>query len=221
MNEEFLSLFGNIESYIRFSQNDRLEQNFSTLIRNSNNPLVVRYQTELLELAKIRNILSHNNNIEHVLVKKEYLDLAIRVSTSFNKSRSAEDIMIREIKTFQIDDSLSRPLELIKELKINQFPILEDGRFKSLLTDNGITNWIANNIKMDIISIQETSIEDVITLEESIETCCFVSRDASISIVYNLFSTKMNLKALLVTENGLPNQKILGIITMWDLQYKI
>lgn len=113
----------------------------------------------------------------------------------------------------------------MKEVKtrgFSQFPVYKSGAFFGLLTENGITNWLSNNLNDDIFILSETKVEDVIHYEEQENTFLFVSRNISIYEAKKYFIDPLRhgsvkLHALLFTEHGNPNEKLLGIITPWDV----
>lgn len=130
---------------------------------------------------------------------------------------TASSIMSKQIIKFDITDEITKPLRCIRDKGISQFPIYRDGELVGLLTDNGISNWLANSIDADIISIQETRINDVINNDENRNHFRFVSKHQNFTEIHRMFKEILNLKVLLVTESGSQNQSLLGIITSWDI----
>ncbi|MCT8139955.1 CBS domain-containing protein [Anaerobacillus sp. CMMVII] len=128
---------------------------------------------------------------------------------------------MRDVVRFNVDDPLSLVLEEVKTKKYTNFPVYSsNGEFKGLLTDNGITNWLSYNVEDDhlLLSTIETSIGDVMSLEEEKNNFIFISRKKSIYDAKDIFEKYSNrIDAMLITENGEENEKLLGIITAWDI----
>lgn len=57
----------------------------------------------------------------------------------------------RKVTALKPEDSLAQVLRLIKETSFSQFSVKEvDGRLRGLLTENGITRWLAHHMDAEI-----------------------------------------------------------------------
>ena len=127
-----------------------------------------------------------------------------------------------EIYSLTGTDSMSKMLQLVHEFQYSQFPVFNsEGEFISLVTESGITNWLASNVKDDLISFEETRVSDLLSVDELAETYRFISRRTTVYEAKDYFLQAANegrkLEALLITESGKSNQALLGIVTHWDL----
>ena len=67
------------------------------------------------------------------------------------------------------------------------------------------------------VLIMDTLIKDVLRYTEDIENYCFVNRWLYIHQIPDMLGGNRNMEALLITHSGNKNEKLLGIITVWDL----
>jgi Predicted transcriptional regulator with C-terminal CBS domains len=157
----------------------------------------------------------------HDSVVKNIMEIAAKLESP---KIISDVIQKQKISTFSPEDNLSKILNKIKNNKFTQFPIFSSKGFEGILSENGITNWLAANIKEDIISISETKVADILLCEESKENFRFINRRTSIYEVEDYFQKFTNQGqsngCLLILNNPkrLTNeQDILGIVTPWDL----
>lgn len=127
----------------------------------------------------------------------------------------------RDVLTFQINDSLAIMLKAINEKNYTQFPVYDDNEFVGLISENGVTNWLAKNVSEDIISLIDTPLKSIIKCEENKNNYNFISRSTSVyeaEEIFKEFTTNgSKLDALLITHSGNKKESLLGIITPWDI----
>jgi len=103
----------------------------------------------------------------------------------------------------------------------SQLPIRSDGKVFALLTSETVVRWLASELHNDLISLSETKIEVVLPHTEDQEHYCFLSRRATLQDALSRFedftSRGKDLDAVLITENGRPDQNLVGILTVYDL----
>lgn len=74
-------------------------------------------------------------------------------------------------------DSISTALSKIYSNSYSQIPIFKDGIFHDLLTSNTITKWLGDNIKENIFSLRETSVDLVLKASENNKTYKFIKKN--------------------------------------------
>jgi glycosyltransferase involved in cell wall biosynthesis len=88
-----------------------------------------------------------------------------------------------------------------------------------LLTSNGIARWAAGNVKQDRLEIDLNTVKlaDVLMEDHRKDRVAFVSRDAFIDDVDDLFTREKQLEAVLITPSGKPHEKPIGMICAPDV----
>jgi predicted transcriptional regulator len=125
----------------------------------------------------------------------------------------------KTIDTLTMDDSLMTVLRTIAERDYSQFPVYDDQRFKGLLTENGITRWLAHHVtnELSLIELDDVLVKTVLREEENKHNFTFISRSTTVDIISELFATRDLLEAALITNSGKPNERLMGIVTRWDV----
>ncbi|MDM5338194.1 hypothetical protein QUF84_13285 [Fictibacillus enclensis] len=126
-----------------------------------------------------------------------------------------------EVTIFGAANSLADMLSVIREKEFSQFPIYEGNTFRGLITEHGITNWMAKHVDEDIIQFSDTRLYDILPHIGEVGNYQFIGRNESIYIAEEKFKESIKqgtrLDAILITHSGKSNEKLLGIITTWDI----
>jgi predicted transcriptional regulator len=114
-------------------------------------------------------------------------------------------------------------LKIIDERDYSQFPVYADKRFRGLLTENGVTRWLARHVAktLSLVELDEIPIGHVLQNEEERKNHQFVSRNMRVDDVSALFAKQALLEAVLLTASGKESEKLLGIATRWDIRHLV
>jgi predicted transcriptional regulator len=143
---------------------------------------------------------------------KEHLVCPQPVSTRF----------CRAVKTVSATDSLAHVVALAFENGFSQFPVVDDGQFRGLVTENEITRWLGRRVKANEpeVDLRMASVTTVLKEKDptskGIAIFRFKNLDAPVEEVMGLFSLDATLEVVLLTKSGSKHTPIEGIITQWD-----
>ena len=135
--------------------------------------------------------------------------------------RKLHQVFKGEVKVFDLSVLLPEVLTFMKENDYSQVVAKNEGGSLEVLTSEGITNWLRNNVDDDVISIRETNLSDVIKSEPT-ETHQFVSQNSDVNELQEIFR-KGNGKgmaplfAAVITNDGKSTGQPVGIATPWDV----
>lgn len=171
--------------------------------------------------AKFRNLLVHGQRLTEplfepsaeVLSRIEFIrDGLISPQTAFSKFG-------RKVVVVSPSTTLLAVLNLVRESDLSQFPIYENGSFQGLLTENGMTRWLAHHVSNNgsILELDDHSVAEVHALQEERLAAKLVGRDTPVDIVESLFAEHLFLKAVIITHSGKSTEQPLGIATEWDV----
>lgn len=175
----------------------------------------------LYTLAAIRNALVHET-----LSESEYCVVPTHsVSQQLNELLDQLVAPVRVIPTFRQkvetvtpEDTLTNVLELIKRRDFSQFPVYKNYEFVGLLTENGITRWLAGCARGNSVpDLSNVRVVQLLRREESDETCAFVPAAEEVRSIRGMFANQTLLEAVLITDNGHSRPPLKGIITRWDM----
>jgi len=129
--------------------------------------------SELLKtIAEIRNAIVHGKT-------EAYRYVAIPTPAIAEQLRTYRERLInpaRAVPTFQrtveavsIDDTLSRVLKIIDQRDYSQFPVYNEKRFRGLLTENGITRWLAHHVikTLSLVELDDIPVGQALQNEEA------------------------------------------------------
>ncbi len=221
----FLATFSEIESWLRKQAGvDRFTPFYQLIERASErNRTIAQYRDDLKEFADLRNAIVHERSDGHVIAEPN--DRAI---AAFQKIRTALINPIAVIPLFASkvlsrsqSDSVGTAVTDMREGSFSQLPILSDGKVIALLTSETVVRWLATEVKNQIVNPWETQIGAVIGHAENQDHYCFLPRRATLLealFKFEDFTARgRSLDAILITEAGRPDQKLLGILTIFDL----
>ncbi|TFB22913.1 CBS domain-containing protein [Filobacillus milosensis] len=226
-SERFLFAFNKIEKYL----NDHLGGNghhtgFSQAVNkvSQNHKIVQRFKDDLLEFAVLRNAIVHERTEPEYVIAEPHESTVEKIENVMQELTEPKKVIprfSREVKSFSVSDSLTDILIVIKESSFSQFPVYEGEEFKGLITGNGITNWLAKTVEDDVLSREDTKLEEILGYEEGPDNYQFVSRDLTIYEAEDIFKEQVNkenrIDAILITHSGKSDESLLGIISSWDI----
>jgi predicted transcriptional regulator len=127
----------------------------------------------------------------------------------------------RPVETLGPSESLATVLRTIRKRDYSQFPVYDDGlRFRGLLTENGITRWLAGHVatQLSLVELEDVPVKVVLREEEQAQSnWAFVARDETVGRIRQLFAEREMLEAVLISPRGKRNESLIGIVTRWDL----
>jgi predicted transcriptional regulator len=227
--DEFLHLFADVERSLK-----------TRLGRHANDPTGVRalidqyvaknpYWTDsanrLRNLADIRNLLTHQRGATFgypIAVAPGSLKALQEINEHLCRP---EPVSIRyqiKVKTVSASDSLAVILALAFENGFSQFPVVNDGRFGGLITENEITRWLGRRAQAGAVEVNLAAVTVKTVLKEKdpylrdIPIFHFAKLDVPLEEVMGRFAAEPALEAVLLTSSGEGNTSIEGIITQWD-----
>ncbi|MFS0671802.1 CBS domain-containing protein [Ornithinibacillus sp. 179-J 7C1 HS] len=221
-SDRFITAFNRIDKALDSELESNKGIGFSKAVRilTKYNPVIRRYKDDLLEFAELRNAIVHNR-IDIVQVIAEPHDSIVeqieRIEQEITKPKLVIPQFEKQVHSFEINDSLSSLLDAVEEKGYSKFPVYDGENFKGLVTENGITKWLSENKEA---STKEILLHEILPYQKE-NNHEFINKTASIYEAVELFKENIGkgnrLDALLITNNGEKNEKLLGIITAWDI----
>ena len=222
--DDFLEYFNEIEEYLN-KKDDNSNIGFTRLIGKyqDSDKIIRQYAGELMHLKDIRNLLVHNNN--YYAIPNEF---------SLEKIKNIRDKVINPPKVYPLFNSkvetvsnqqpIIKVIKFMKERSYSQIPVVNnDNEFLDLITNNAISRWIGSLVDNDAATsiFDQALVKDVLDYEEESSVFEFISKDALIVDVIDKFEESQKkgkkLEAIFITDNGKKSEKLLDILTSWDL----
>jgi hypothetical protein len=106
-----------------------------------------KYRGNLLALGELRNNIAHAEGTDYLraIPAEGAIAELKRILRSVTWLDSIGQRFAGRVETVTSADPLRHVLDLIRTRDYSQFPVIDGGRIKGLLTENGITRWLARN----------------------------------------------------------------------------
>ena len=221
--ERFLAAHNGIENYLRRN----LDRDQDVPYREMARTFARQHKTipgvdDLWLFADLRNSIVHGKTAayEYLSVPLPHIVKGIeRLRDYLLRPPRVLAKIPRKVEIVDEVEPLMRVLELIKDKSFSQFPVYHEGQFRGLLTENGIARWIAHHAhhEMSLIELADFAVKSVLREEEKRRTFEFMPETTTVDEALERFAENSELEAVLITHSGSKNEKLLGIITPWDV----
>lgn len=233
--EEFLHIYNEIDAFMRKSLQlgDEAEHTFMIQeMAKKGFRAFSDFGYELRLFARLRNAIVHNPYLRtanpiaepHPDTVKKYkyiLDLSINPPKALSIAIPGQKIFKATLKS-----NVQEILKTMLQHTYTHVPIIENDKMVGVFSENTVFCYIAKNKGCIITSdftVQEFA--DFIPLDQhQSEYFEFIPRDSLLQDVENIFKTGLQkikrISVVYITEHGKPEEKLLGMLTAWDLAGK-
>lgn len=230
-SEKFIALYNQFDNYMRNQLGVGRSVNHSTLLHEMSlkNKVISDYLSDLRMFAEVRNMLIHNpykKNADplfypHTYVTEKYaeiIDLILHPPKALSIA-----IPGAKIYTATPDTLIQKIMKAMVEKNYTHVPIIEEGKMIGIFSENILLSFLVAN--QEGIILKDATVKDFfdfIPLEKHMnEYFEFVSRNTLLSEVDSIFGVGVKngkrIAVVYITEHGKSTEKILGMITPWDL----
>ncbi|MBD7964925.1 CBS domain-containing protein [Fictibacillus norfolkensis] len=178
---------------------------------------------ELRQFAKLRNALVHEKLKVRTYIatpSEEAVTLIEKIASLLTRPPAVTNIASKSVATIDLTTPIEEVIQLMHESSYNQLPVYENGVFVFLLTEDGLTSWLASSIRNGTIDLNGHTASEIQDYEKE-HNVAFLGRNINIfeleDMYEDAFQSHRKLEAVIITETGSPLEKPLGIITTWDL----
>lgn len=185
---------------------------------------LAKFKDFLLEIGELRNALVHSRTgaDEYIAVPSERTVLELeRIEQAAFSPEKVMPRFARPVMTLKSDQTIAAAWQLMRDDGYSRYPVYDsaDGTFIGLLTSNGFARWAASQLQGTRLNLDTAAVPvaAVLAKDHRRENAVFVSREALIDDVDELFRESRPLEAVIITEHGKPNQKPLGMICASDI----
>ena len=221
--QQFEADYNAVDRFLRGALQATRQASFTSLVYEYSRKHPGWRDSDLLRtIAEVRNAIVHGKTEPYRYVAMPTPALSTALSACRQRLLDPELVVPkfqRPVVAVATVDSLSRVLKLVNQRDYSQFPVYDGDRFSGLLTENGITRWLAGHVTGDLslIDLDEVTVKKALREEENKKAWKFVARTMRVDDVLGLFSARPLLEAVLITANGKESEKLLGIATKWDI----
>jgi predicted transcriptional regulator len=221
--QQFEADYNTVDHFLRKGFSSDKQISFVHLVNEYSRRHPGWHDADLLKtIADVRNAIVHGKT-------EAYHYLAVPTPAIAQNLKACRERLIkparvipkfqRRVERVSIDDGLGHVLRIITTRDYSQFPVYEAERFKGLLTENGITRWLAHHVEttLSLVDLDDVSVKEVLSKEDDRKNCRFVARDVRMDDVSSLFARHALIEAVLITATGKESEALMGIATRWDI----
>lgn len=221
----FLEHFNAIERRLRDMTRLGRDSRFYVLVdaASRDDHVVRRFHDDLKEFGDLRNAIVHERRGGQTIAEPNDWAVAriAAIAEQILRPPRVTPHFIGQICILSDADPIAEAVTAMHTNAFSQLPIYRDGAFQGLLTANTVARWLGANVGEDLVSLSETTIGQVLAHTEDRDHVDFVARDTTLADVLERFLAHeklgKRLEAILITHDGRPAAKPLGIIVTYDL----
>lgn len=223
--EKYIELYKELEALIRerykLSKHDSIR---SSLLQMTKDP----YEKKRIEYCiDVRNFLSHNVKIGNdypVQPTSVMIDFIARFISLLQQRPKCNQVAIPVSKVFSknMDDYIHDAIMTMREKNYTGIPLLQDGVVTGVFSEKSLFDYVADE---GIIEIHDKlsfrDLKKYVKIDASEEVFRFYKANAYVEelveVFENEFKKRNRLAMVFLTNSGKPNEKLLGILTPWDV----
>lgn len=224
---EFLELYRSVEDSLEIKYSGKKRRYNSVVFEYINDEESKPIRDNLDTCREIRNLLTHNAKIggENIIEPSRALCDSLRNILDFiNKPSLALDVATKSGQILRANPE-QFALKIMKIMERNGFshvPIMENGNVSGVFSLGAVFSYILHNDKHSILD--DTTIGDLydhLPIEKHIENYKFASKTLTCFDARRIFEQvngkNKRISVIFITANGNKNEKLLGMITPWDV----
>ena len=221
--DEFIRCYNEIDAELRRRLNKNKKISFAGLVAEIERTGCPRKDADLLRrVAELRNFIVHEPKKDDDFCAIPTELMVAELLACSQRLLGPEKVIPRfakAVETVSPTDTLSDVLRQIARRDFSQFPVYSDRRFMGLLTENGITRWLAKHLErtISLVELDEIFVSELLREEEQRNNCAFACPDLTVDALRSMFQEQEMLEAVLITENGQRTKSPIGIVTRWDM----
>lgn len=231
--ELFIKLFNQLEKILECETKKYDYDSFNSKLEEfcRKYPKYNNFKSNLKQINKTRNALIHEYiNTELAIPSNWSIQIIKTVLKNLKNPPTALIIATTQgIYICKPESLISNVIKKMAENTYTHVPVIDKGQFMGVFSETSLVVWLGKKAENNGFLLEETKIKDILQyIKEPINDFWeFIPRNMDVYQIKEKFyqatlekkgRTFKRLGVLFVTENGKQNEKILGIITAWDLQ---
>jgi predicted transcriptional regulator len=231
-SDKFVNIYNELDKWMRNIIGVGYEMSHTDLIRRiaGKDKTIRKYEEYLKSFANLRNAIVHNPKVNVFESIAEPHDSKVRLyesikNTVLHPPLAIDTIAVKsnEIKTTNSNQRALDVMRMMKEKTYTHIPVIEDGVLIGVFSENTILSYMVKN--EDILIERDATISEFIDFipidKHESEYFKFVSKNTLVIDIEEIFERELEVKrrlgVIFITENGKSGEKILGLVTAWDI----
>jgi CBS domain-containing protein len=231
-SEAFLEIYNDFDNYLRKILDKPDGYRHFNLIDDfiKNNKSFKKYERDLKAFGNLRNAIVHNPEQKkadpiaepHEYIVKKYIDIVNLVKNPPTAYASVA-IKVEKLYTTTLEASAVKVMKEMTKHTYTHVPVIDNNAVIGVFSESTLLNYFAD--KGAVLLEKDVRIKEFIEYipfdKHKSEYFDFISKRTLLTEVEEMFQGELEenrrLGVIFITEDGNPSQKILGIITAWDI----
>lgn len=225
-SERFLDLYKQLEDELENKYRNARRKYSSVIIEFLRDDESASMRDELDVCREIRNILTHNANLEGVPIiepsdpilhaLESILEYVRRPPLAVDYATKGDQVM-----KANLNQRVLRLMEVMEKNGFSHVPVMKEGRFCGVFSLGSVFMFI---LKGGRNITKETTLQDMaaqLKIEEHPENYIFLPKTVSYVLARNKFikpaGRNKRISVIFITETGHQDERLLGMLTPWDV----
>ena len=223
--KEFINSYNKIDAKLRDLYGFKPSQPFADVVRRraEKSAAVRKYENDLLDYARLRNAIVHQSTDGRVI--------AVPCDDVVEEIRHIEKLIctpptvgqaLKEKKIVSIEDTvcLRQAVLLMARSGFSNIPVYRGGKTVGILNNRRILRQVGAVIENcgDLDEyFGKTPVGDVVSESDLNVYFKFLSKKNTLQEIVSAFEENRKLLAVVISENGLPSERVVNFVTAADL----
>jgi CBS domain-containing protein len=223
---KFLDEYKKLERKLRSLAGANDQMSFRDVIKEcKKQSIVVTLKEEIIfDLSALRNVFAHSDREKYIAeVNQVAYQLLAELLKLLEHPPTVLEFFKAEVYCANVEDVTETVLKKMQEKLFTHVPIYDGDKFKGILSETTIFDWLIDSIKQDKSEFYKRQIKDIKPeyLNSANNLFEVIKPGTDIFSVLKIFEDAINnqkrLGVVLITPTGSKDEKPIGIITAWDL----
>ena len=189
-------------------------------ITRRKNPVIAHHYDRLNAYVELRNVLVHEQYDEVLAEPSNHvLNTLKHIVTKLENPKRLNQLFQGDVYSIHTDETLYDVFQLISSKRKSHFPVFDNQHFIGVLTDNGISHYIANHRDLEMNYYNTVKVIDILPYEDHLTHLKVVHPKTEAYEVIDTFNNKnTRVSAILLAnvENVTHPKQLKGILLPHD-----
>ncbi len=220
---EFISAYNIIDARLRALYRGKGNLNFSDLVRRcaDHNPVVRKYEDDLVFCAKLRNVIVHTTTTDRVVAEPcdEITQLLTHIAELLSSPPRLKELREKKVTGISSKQTVEEALIKIARSDYSNLPVYRGEKPVGMLNNRRLVRAMGNLLAEGGVLEELLSLpcEDVLREEDLMRYYRILGKETPIQDAVDAFADNRKLLAVIVTPHGNWGEPILNILTSSDL----
>ena len=220
---EFISAYNIIDARLRAMYRGKGSLNFSDLVRRcaDHNPIVRKYEEDLVFCAKLRNVIVHTTTTERIVAEPcdEITKLITHIAELLSSPPRLKELKEKQVTGISAKQTVEEALIKIAKSDYSNLPVYRGEKPLGMLNNRRLVRGMGTLLMQGgaLEELLTLPCEDILREEDLTKYYRILGKETPIQDAVDAFADNRKLLAVIVTPHGNWGEPILNILTSSDI----